>query len=50
MENKTTCFRYWPKNKPIPDDWIKVGRMEQSHHGEWSVIIMKVREDDLQNK
>ncbi len=39
-----TTYQYWPKNKPIPSGWVKTGKMEDSHHGEWSIIIMETKE------
>lgn len=39
-----TEFRYWPKDKPVPEGWEKTGTMERSHHGEWSILIKKVKD------
>lgn len=37
----TTEYQYWPKDKPIPDGWKKTGRMHESHHGVYSIIIKR---------
>lgn len=42
MNGNEQEFRFHPKHKPIPYGWVKTGRLEQSHHGEYSILIKKI--------
>lgn len=35
-------IRYHPKNKPIPEGWRVVSELEDTNHGEYSVLIERV--------
>lgn len=38
--------KYWPINKPIPEGWVLKNDLSECHHGEWSVLIEKLEQDD----
>ena len=37
-------MRYWPKWKPIPEEWELANDLQSCHHGFYSVLIRKIDE------
>ena len=40
-EPKEITIRYWPKNKPIPEGWTTHEGLNGTHHGTYSVLLVK---------
>lgn len=38
-QNKKRLFKYWPKDKPIPEGWVIADDLSGTSHGKYSVII-----------
>lgn len=39
----TSTYRYWPRDKPIPDGWEHVpGALEGCHHGRHAILLREV--------
>ncbi len=32
-------YKYWPKQKPLPDGWIMVDELAGTNHGRYAVLI-----------
>ena len=38
---KEISIQYWPKNKPIPEGWVQHNGLGGTHHGHYSIFIVK---------
>lgn len=36
-------FQYWPVTKPIPANWKLAHDLADTHHGAYSVLIVRVK-------
>lgn len=46
-----TTVQYWPKSKPIPDGWAHdVGALEGTHHGYYSILIVKIDSNAMEDE
>jgi hypothetical protein len=42
---KETTVRYWPNSKAIPEGWELASEMDETHHGQYSVLIREKSHD-----